>query len=734
MKGKNGNDIKVAVAHNHLGFRGGGERTVLILAANLGLDFITAYSSPDTFRELQDKIGTGFHPLAKQVIKLRGVRFFWLRFLFWKNRSMFKNYDVLVASDQAATEAVAKHARRGATKMVYTHTPPRRVFDRYEATKKMYPWFLRPAYVVFSQYWKWMYLSVIRKYDFNVANSNNVRNRIKKYTGGDASAVVWPPIETSRFKWIEQEDYFLSWGRVDEAKRIELIARAFKKMPELKLKIASGGPYFDRVKAIAEDAPNIEMVGWVEENQLYDLVGKCRAAIYIPIDEDAGMTHIEANAAGKPVLGVKEGGLIESIIDEETGVLIPANPTEEDVISAARKMTKEWCMSRKETCENYAKDYDTSVFLAKMKKFIEDNDPSIPIVGIDASRWEDPRFPGKGVGTGVQVYSKNVIRELVTLIKEKGLRVRIYTPRTIEDLPLEIQKVIPGKKYWTKKCLARELKYSPVDYFYTPGYYIPKNAPENSFATIHDVLYKTNKSSYSLMERAKLGYATRTNIKKSKYIITISNHSKQEIQRVYGVRDDKTILVPIGYDRDEKIVLPDERQKRFFYVGRIEKRKSVDVLVKAFAKIKEQLPEWELILAGGDGHGADEIKSLIKKMGLEKNVKVPGYVDETTKWDLLKNSSVFVHPSSQEGSCIPLFEAWNAEVPAIVSDADVIKEVGKDAVSYFKSNNVDDLSEKMLQLANDVDMRKELIQKGKEELGKNSWKNTANGILNIILK
>lgn len=363
--------MRIAIVHDHLNFMGGGERTVMMLAVELKADFITAYASTETFPELQKQLDKNLIILSKNKIKTRGARFFWLRSVFWKNKKIFKNYDLIIASAEAATEAVAKYAGPKTVKITYTHTTPRRIFDLYEISKNTYPFFIRPLYAVFIRFWKWLYLSAIKKYDINIANSENTRQRIKNHAGIDANAVIWPPIMADKFKWLGQDDYFLSYGRLDEAKRIELIVKAFKKMPDKKLIVASGGPRLEMVKKLAIGCDNIKILGWVSDEELFNLVGKCRAVVYIPIDEDAGMTHLEANAAGKPVLGVAEGGLKESVIENKTGILIKQNPDEDDLIKAAEIMTKDWCREKKEICEEHAKKYDQKIFFEKIKNIIK---------------------------------------------------------------------------------------------------------------------------------------------------------------------------------------------------------------------------------------------------------------------------------------------------------------------------------------------------------------------------
>jgi len=361
---------KIAVIHDHLSWPGGGERTALIMAEELGADFITAYATDGVYADYRERLGEHFIVLSKGVLNVRIVRFLHTRLIFWRARKRLRAYDILIASGQTATEAVAFYSGKNTRKIVYTHTPPRRIYDLYKFSRATYPFFLRPLFSIFVYMWRLLYESAVRRFDVNIANSQNIANRLLRYADLKADAIIWPPIATDKFQWIRQDDYFLSWGRVDEAKRIDVIVEAFKKMPEQKLIVASSGPCFERVQKLAEGCANIEMLGYVPDEKLRELVGSCRAAIYIPMDEDAGMTQLEANAAGKPVLGVAEGGLLETIDDGETGILIRSNPNPDNVAEAVQKMSAEWCLARRMQCEEQARKYGKQIFIEKIRELL----------------------------------------------------------------------------------------------------------------------------------------------------------------------------------------------------------------------------------------------------------------------------------------------------------------------------------------------------------------------------
>ena len=193
---------------------------------------------------------------------------------------------------------------------------------------------------------------------------------MKKHLGRDAQ-VIYPPCETDKFKWLGQEGYYLSTARLENFKRVETVIQAFLRMPDQKLVVASGGSEFQRLRQLAQDAPNITFTGWVTEEKLQTLMGNAIASIYIPIDEDFGMSPVESMAAGKPVIGVSEGGLLETVIPGETGALISANPSTEDLISAVLKMGAKTALSMRDACHARARRFDKKIFIKEMAAVLE---------------------------------------------------------------------------------------------------------------------------------------------------------------------------------------------------------------------------------------------------------------------------------------------------------------------------------------------------------------------------
>ncbi|GAB5506235.1 MAG: hypothetical protein Rhirs2KO_13980 [Rhizobiaceae bacterium] len=141
-------------------------------------------------------------------------------------------------------------------------------------------------------------------------------------------------------------------------------------MPEMQLIVASGGEQLDHIREIARDASNITVLGWVNDDELVDLVSNALATIYIPSEEDFGMSPVESMAAGKPVIGVAEGGLLETVVHNQTGILLRSNPSAHDIIKAVQSMTKERAYSMRFACEQRATLFSKQRFIENMNAII----------------------------------------------------------------------------------------------------------------------------------------------------------------------------------------------------------------------------------------------------------------------------------------------------------------------------------------------------------------------------
>jgi len=358
---------KGILLYDFLQVKGGAEQLSLSLVNNLpNSSLCVGFINSEIFSsEMLRKISVCELTSPTQIIGWQTLK---TLFVFRHQTKLLALYDWVIFSGSNAPVAVHNHPN--GKNLLYCHTIPRFVYDLKDYYLSQAQWWQKPLLIFLINYLKPRYEGAIEKMDVIIANSENVKRRIKKYLNRDA-VVIYPPIEVDNYKWIKQGDYYLSTARVESYKRIEYIVRAFMKMPDKKLIVASGGSDLERLQSLATDYSNISFTGWCDDEQWQQLIGKAIATIYIPIDEDFGMSPVESMAAGKPVIGVAEGGLLETVVHGETGVLIQ-DVSVDALVEAVFVISKDKALTMRAACEKRARLFRTQVFLDKMRELIND--------------------------------------------------------------------------------------------------------------------------------------------------------------------------------------------------------------------------------------------------------------------------------------------------------------------------------------------------------------------------
>lgn len=360
---------KTLIIHDRFQFRGGAERMVLDMCHILDADLVTEFWTPESFPQSEaPKKVTVLDSGEPALMVFRYFRAQWN--FWWKTRNLIKQYDTIIFSGNNCL-AAAIRPLGNRKKIFYCHAPVRYVYDLLPLRRREEKsFFKRLFYYDLGKYLiRAIYRLGLSRMDTIFANSKNVQDRLKRFCQTNAD-ILYPPIHTERFQWMGQGDYYLSWGRLDPLKRIDDIVKAFQQMPDKKLIIASGGVEEERIREMTKNDSHITVLGWVDDAKLKELVGNCIATIYIPIDEDFGMSPVESMAAGKPCIGVNEGGLKETIFPNQNGLLIPATYHVDDLVKAIQTMTPDFALSLKESCIQTAKRFSLEAFAEKLKRAI----------------------------------------------------------------------------------------------------------------------------------------------------------------------------------------------------------------------------------------------------------------------------------------------------------------------------------------------------------------------------
>jgi len=365
--------MKVAIVHDYIKEFGGAERVLKTLSDMYPeAPIYTAFSVKDSTAEKEFRgkriIESWLSPLLKIWRLYSPLRF--LAPIIWRSFDL-SNYDLVITS---CSWYITRGFKVGPnTKVIaYCHTPPRWLYG-YETS------------VGFTKYWPVkIYSQVVgyfmRKFDYKtaqevdywIANSKNVQSRIKKFYGKD-SVVIYPPIEVDKIinatKGLEQENYLIVVSRLVGAKGLEETASALKSLG-INLKIVGESHGFadveEKLKKLS--GGNIEMTGRVTDAEMYKLLGRAKGFIALARDEDFGMTLVEAQAAGIPVIAYNGGGYKESVIEGKTGVFV--NSTDKKTLESAVKKLLSTKWDREEIIHN-AEKFSSSRFKKEMIEFVE---------------------------------------------------------------------------------------------------------------------------------------------------------------------------------------------------------------------------------------------------------------------------------------------------------------------------------------------------------------------------
>jgi glycosyltransferase involved in cell wall biosynthesis len=223
-----------------------------------------------------------------------------------------RGYDTVISSSSAWAHGVLVDP--GATHVCYCHNPFRYAWTEREATLRARNPLTRPALRLLLNRWRqWDWIAA-QRVDRYVANSRLTATRIERYFGRE-STVLYPPVETSRFRPAPVGTHYIVLAELMAHKRIDVAVRAFNALG-LPLVVVGDGPEARRLRRLA--GPTVTFTGRVSDERVADLLARARALV-VTATEEFGIAAVEALAAGRPVIAVGHGGVRESVVEGETG-------------------------------------------------------------------------------------------------------------------------------------------------------------------------------------------------------------------------------------------------------------------------------------------------------------------------------------------------------------------------------------------------------------------------------
>ncbi|MDO8576811.1 MAG: glycosyltransferase [Candidatus Daviesbacteria bacterium] len=379
--------MKIALAHDYLREYGGAERVLEVLHEIFPeAPVFTAYVNLESMGE-NGKRFAGWD-----------IRSSWFQKFPFANRllspfrifgpMMFESfdlseYDLVISSSSATHLAKAVITKPETLHISYIHTPPRFLYGYVTSFNYKKHWWTRIGGEIINHFMRIYDFEVSQRPDILVANSKNIQARIKKFYRRD-SVVIYPPVDLELFamsdsrlaksKQLKANSYYLVLSRLVRGKGVEVVVEACGKLG-LPLKVAGTGPELDNLKKLAVTC-NLKpetFLGWVSDEERIKLLQNAKALIVAAEDEDFGITSIEAQAAGTPVIAPRSGGFLETVIDKETGLLYggPGAVTVESLIGALGEFKEE--QFKPEALRKNAEKFSKERFKKEILELVEKN-------------------------------------------------------------------------------------------------------------------------------------------------------------------------------------------------------------------------------------------------------------------------------------------------------------------------------------------------------------------------
>ena len=352
---------------------------------------------------------------------------------------------------------------------------------------------------------------------------------------------------------------------------------------------------------------------------------------------------------------------------------------------------------------------------------------------------------------GVSVYALNILKFFYKVARQET-QFEIYLKnKPLTDLPQENKyfkyKIIPGKFLWSQIYLPLYLFFHKnIDVYFSPAHYLPRFCPVPQVVAIHDLAYLYFPEDFTKKDLWQLKNWTGFSIKKAKQIIAVSKTTKKDIIKNYEVDEGKVAVIYNGYEKqavkktsavkhsdiNQEQTAEVKSMKYILFVGTIQPRKNLEVLVDAFDKFIRINKDFKLIIVGKKGWLYESIFKKIKTLNLENKIIFTGHISDQELIWYYKNAFCLALPSLYEGFGIPVLEAMSYDCPTIISMTSSLPEIGGDASLYFDPKNSDDLLEKLNTLYQNKQLRKGLILKGKQRIKNFSWEKCAKETLDVI--
>jgi glycosyltransferase involved in cell wall biosynthesis len=339
---------------------------------------------------------------------------------------------------------------------------------------------------------------------------------------------------------------------------------------------------------------------------------------------------------------------------------------------------------------------------------------------------------------GIGTYIQGLVREF-TFINTSREFLLYFSPTDYMkvDVPATWEKKMIGHAKYSMAefmLLGMRSRADGASVFHVPHYTLPLGLHGRSVVTIHDLIHLKFPQFFSSVQRIYSYSMIRHTLRSARYVITVSQFTKEDILKIFRVNEEKIIPIYNGVSESFRPVSDSSEIENFrsryelkrpfiLFVGNIKPHKGIDVLLLTHQKILQTYHEVDLLIIG-EGFQARNLEKVKNISKLSERDLVLAY----------NAAEMLLLPSLYEGFGFPMVEAMACGTPAIVSDAGSLPEVAGGAAILCNKGKSDEFADAALALFREPGLRNDLIEKGKRRAKGFTWRKSAEATLAIYEK
>lgn len=368
-------------------------------------------------------------------------------------------------------------------------------------------------------------------------------------------------------------------------------------------------------------------------------------------------------------------------------------------------------------------------------------------IGIDCRTILDPK---RGELAGVGHYTYFLVENLLK-VDQKNKYVLFFDPhigdaKYFERKNTEI-KFFPHperKKYLpvvhSHLLIARFLQKQKLDVFHSPASTVPLAYSGKAVVTIHDLAIYHNPAWFPKGQKFSTRIAVPQTVRRAKKIIAVSEYTKKDIIKYFGIPAEKIVVVHNGVEKAPPDDRKEEVRKKFgiekdfiLSVSTLQPRKNIEGLIKAYDSLRSApvFEDYQLVIAGSKGWDYAKIFQLVKKLALTKKVIFTDYISRPDKFALLKEASLLVFPSFYEGFGLTILEAMQQGAPVVTSKITSMPEVAGEAALLVDPYKESSIARGIKRVLTDEELKQKMVKAGLANAQKFSWRTCAQRTLRV---